>query len=232
MIQSWLGKNKSEHLKAPADYQQARLVYADELLDRVKKNYYQEDIDRLMAIYMPFIEGAKRVLEHRCGPSRRTDIEDVVHAEFMHMTQMYSGVKLRHFKFPNFLKHYFGGWCYRHMQQLMSSRKNGPRFLNSTHFDTEQNKESEVSSHIDMLPVDALGSDSESVVIAKDSIKSAIERVRRHVGEEAADAFLLFYLYKYNQVELSDLFGCTQAQISHILREAKDCFVQAIHSEV
>jgi RNA polymerase sigma factor (sigma-70 family) len=178
-------------------------------------------------VYAPIIEKVKRSLERRFGYSRRSDIEDVVYSEFMHMLQMYDSTRARHLKFPNFLKSYFEGWCNRHLSQIMATTRKGPTFLNSNNFSESQ------SDHIELLSgashVDQEGPDMDAAT--KDIIKHGLDTVKKKLGERAVDALLWAYLYNYTHIEISELLGCTQARVSQMLQEAKECFTKKITSE-
>lgn len=170
----------------------------------------------------------KRDLERKYGRGRRSDIEDVVYAEFMHMLQMYDSVRARHVKFPNFLKNYFVGWCHRHLAQVMATTKKGPVFLNSSNFDEDQ------SNYIDMMATLKSGADDgfpEVDVANKDVIKVGLEAVRVRHGERVIDALLLAHLYGYTHIEISEMLGCTQARVSQMLQDAKECFLKKIKEE-
>jgi hypothetical protein len=180
-----------------------------------------------MAIYAPIIEKVKRNLERRYGYQRRTDIEDVVLSEFMHMLQMYDSTRARHLKFTNFLKNYFEGWCLRNLSQVMATTRKGPMFLNSSNFDEDQ------SSHIEVLSP-ASKSDTEGPMfeaVNRDIIKVGLKAVKRKHGERAVDALLWAHLYGYTHIEISELLGCTQARVSQMLQDAKDCFIKKIKDE-
>lgn len=226
-MQSWVGSNKWKHLTAPSDYHQARLKYADAILKRAQEKYRPQDIKILTMIYAPIMEKIKRNLERKYGYQRRSDIEDVVYAEFMHMLQMYDATRARHLKFPNFLKSYFEGWCHRHLSQIMATTRKGPLFLNSNNFDEEQ------SDHISVLSgasqVDSEGPEVEAS--NRDVIKKGLDVVRKKLGEKAVDAVLLAYLYGYTHIEISELIGCTQARVSQMLQDAKECFAKKIDNE-
>lgn len=226
-MQSWIGNNKWNHLTAPSDYHQARLRYADAVLKRAQEQYRPQDIKILTMVYAPIMEKVKRSMERKYGYQRRSDIEDVVYAEFMHMLQMYDSTRVRHLKFPNFLKNYFEGWCHRNLSQIMATTRRGPLFLNSNSFDESQN------DHIAALS-GASQSDSEGPELEasnRDVIRIGIKVVRKKFGEKVVDALLLAYLYNYTHIEISELLGCTQARVSQMLKDAKECFIEKITSE-
>lgn len=226
LTQSWSGSDRWNHLKAPQGYHRARLEYADGVLARAKKEFRPQDINILKSIYAPIIDKAKRTLERRHGHERRSDIDDAVEAEFMHMLQMYDGSRERPLKFPNFLKNYFEGWCQRHLMQMTTGTKRGPKFINSSSFEDDQ------GSHLDLVAGSALIElDAEGSVDVKDVIKTGFDHVRKMMDEKAVDALLFSCLYNYTHVEISELLGCTQARVSQMLAKAKEFFIKRIRKE-
>lgn len=214
-MKSFRGKSRNRNSSAPPEYEYIRYKYIDGLLERVKRDWKKQDVDRLSLVYEPIIERIKNSLIHHYGNSKHEDIKDAVYTEFMHMIQLYDLSREKRITFSNFLKNYFSGWCFRFMDKIEGSRtKPIPQFYGSR---IETDDYIEVfgvsNSNYSMSSIDPYASSE-----IKDLVSYALDRIRKKHGEKISDIFMLSYVYNFTQNEISLIVGCTQAKISQILQ--------------
>jgi RNA polymerase sigma factor (sigma-70 family) len=209
--------------KAPPEFHKARYAYIDELVLRIKKAWDERDIDRLMLMYAPKIEEIRTQIARHFNLISMDDINYATKAEFIHLIDMYKAEMEVKLSFSSWIKRFYIGWCYRHMNQfVVLPRANRHEINNDSSIDNVTVDDSKLSYEV----VDK--EDFVKGLEVRDSVRSALREVRGRHGDKAEDALIFLVFFKISQQEIAQIMGITQAKVSKLIQDAKETFKEEL----
>lgn len=209
--------NYQATIKAPLAFHKVRYEYIDGLIVRIKKTWDERDIDRLMFMYAPKIEQIRTQIARHFSLISMEDINSATKTEFIHMIEMYDLTKEIRLSFSSWIKRFYIGWCYRHMNQfVVLPRANKYEIMNDSSVDNVSVDEAdyEVADKEDFV---------ERLEI-RDSVRGALRKVRDLHGEKAEDSLIFLVFFKMSQQEIAQVMGIPPMKLSKLIQDAKETF--------
>lgn len=211
--------NYQATLKAPQEFHKARYQYIDSLVLRIKQTWDERDIDRLMLMYAPKIEQIRVQIARHFPLIPMEDINAATKVEFIHLIEMYKADRDVKLSFSSWIKRFYIGWCYRHMNQfVVLPRANRSEIENEG--GTEHLTVDDATASYEMVDKENFTRRLE----IRDSVRKALRAVRDRHGDKAEDALILLVFFKVSQQEIAQIMGATQAKVSKLIQEAKATF--------